>query len=204
MIKAKSLASRRSLGRVRSEASRLAILSAAKSVLDEMGADALTIERVAKEARASKPTIYKWWGDKQALLAEVYCVGSPVSTRDEPSQKGVREKLLGFYNSLWEIWSHKANAETTRWLFKSALSSDAATLAYKSEYYAARCKPVLRILEQAKSSGEIACDAELFLDMIVGFHMLRVLLDKPVGQDEIQRSVDILLYGAIQAGVGAA
>ena len=38
----------------------------------EEGIAGFSIEAVAKRARAGKPTIYKWWPGKTALLLDVY------------------------------------------------------------------------------------------------------------------------------------
>lgn len=57
-------------GRPRSEAARLAILAAAREELSERGYDKLTLDRVAARAGISKPTVYRWYRSKNALVAE--------------------------------------------------------------------------------------------------------------------------------------
>ena len=63
---------RRSIGAKRNPASAEAILEAAKTVLLEAGHAGFSIEAVARRARAGKPTIYRWWPSKAALLLDVY------------------------------------------------------------------------------------------------------------------------------------
>lgn len=46
------------------------ILDAARSVLSEQGYPGLTIEAVAAAAGVGKSTIYRWWPNKEALIAD--------------------------------------------------------------------------------------------------------------------------------------
>ena len=59
-----------SSGRPRSEAARLAILVAARDELSEHGYDKFAIDRVAVRAGVSKPTVYRRYPSKNALVAE--------------------------------------------------------------------------------------------------------------------------------------
>ena len=63
---------RKSIGARRNPDSAEAILEAAEAVLVEAGYAGFSIEAVARRARAGKPTIYRWWPSKAALLLEVY------------------------------------------------------------------------------------------------------------------------------------
>ena len=63
---------RRSIGARRNPESAEAILEAAEAVLLESGYAGFSIEAVARKARAGKPTIYRWWPSKAALLLDVY------------------------------------------------------------------------------------------------------------------------------------
>lgn len=63
---------RRSIGAQRNPDSAEAILDAAENVLAEEGYRGFSIEKVARRAKAGKPTIYRWWPSKAALLLDVY------------------------------------------------------------------------------------------------------------------------------------
>ena len=62
---------RRSIGSRRNPETQEAILEAAEALLLEGGVAGFSIEAVARRARAGKPTIYRWWPNKTALLLEV-------------------------------------------------------------------------------------------------------------------------------------
>jgi len=57
-------------GAPRNEQARIAILTAASELLASNGYDHLTIEGIAARAGVGKPTIYRWWSSKSALIAE--------------------------------------------------------------------------------------------------------------------------------------
>ena len=62
------------VGRPRSEAaeSHEAILDAVHEMLKEKPARELTMDAVAKRAKVGKPTLYKWWPSKAALVLAVF------------------------------------------------------------------------------------------------------------------------------------
>jgi AcrR family transcriptional regulator len=71
-LKSAKLRSRSSIGAVRSPQSTEAILEAAAAILEERGYRAFTMDALVERAGSSKPTIYRWWKNKGALLRDVY------------------------------------------------------------------------------------------------------------------------------------
>jgi len=63
---------RRSPGRPRSEQARLSILDSTLNLLGKNGFSALTIEAVAAHANVGKATVYRWWPNKAALIADAF------------------------------------------------------------------------------------------------------------------------------------
>jgi AcrR family transcriptional regulator len=59
-------------GRPRSETARAAILRSALSLLGKNGFADLTIEEVAANANVGKATVYRWWPNKAALIADAF------------------------------------------------------------------------------------------------------------------------------------
>ena len=62
----------KSLGRPRSEATRLQILNSTIKLLHENSIQAISIEAIAKEAGVSKATIYRWWDSKALLVIDAF------------------------------------------------------------------------------------------------------------------------------------
>src|SRR5579864_2079984 len=63
---------RRSPGRPRSEDSRKAILRSTLRLLQESGFPDLSIEAIAADADVGKATVYRWWPNKAALVADAF------------------------------------------------------------------------------------------------------------------------------------
>ncbi len=63
---------KRSPGRPRSEPARLAILRSTLKLLGKKGFSELTIEAVAAHAGVGKATVYRWWPNKAALIADAF------------------------------------------------------------------------------------------------------------------------------------
>jgi AcrR family transcriptional regulator len=59
-------------GRPRSEQARRAILRSTLKILGEQGFAELTIEDVAENASVGKATVYRWWRNKGALIADAF------------------------------------------------------------------------------------------------------------------------------------
>jgi len=54
-------------------ASHIAIMDAVYALLQEKSVRDLTMEEVAKRAKVGKPTLYKWWQTKAALVLAMLC-----------------------------------------------------------------------------------------------------------------------------------
>jgi AcrR family transcriptional regulator len=65
-------ARKRPPGRPRSEQARLAILRGTLQLLGENGFPDLTMEAVAAHAGVAKATVYRWWPNKAALIADAF------------------------------------------------------------------------------------------------------------------------------------
>lgn len=65
-------AKRGSIGARRNPATEAAILEAAAQIVAEKGIGGLSMEAVARRARAGKATLYRWWPTRGALLMAVY------------------------------------------------------------------------------------------------------------------------------------
>ena len=59
-------------GRPRSEHARHAILRSTLRILESSGFSELTIEDVAEQAGVGKTTVYRWWPNKGALIADAF------------------------------------------------------------------------------------------------------------------------------------
>lgn len=152
--------SRVSHGAVRSEETHRAIVEAAAEILEESGYAGFTLDAVVKRAGSSKPSIYRWWKNKAALIIEVYERSGESGL--VTSEKGnLRDELAGFLTALWHWWRATRAGEALRSIVAEA-QSDPQTLELLRDEFVDRRKNNLRvILQRACERGELRPDAEI-------------------------------------------
>ena len=170
---------RKSIGARRNPESADAILDAAEAVLREAGYAGFSIEAVARRARAGKPTIYRWWPSKAALLIEVYQRQKRVET---PDTGNIEDDLVGFLKNLFSHWRDTPSGNVFRSLVAEAQSDEAAAAALAGYSKGRRAHTGLMV-ERAKARGEVATDidTEIVADLIAAFawrHLLTNRLDE--------------------------
>ncbi|RJT35310.1 TetR/AcrR family transcriptional regulator [Mesorhizobium waimense] len=190
---------RRSIGARRNPDSADAILAAAEAVLAEAGYSGFSIEAVARRARAGKPTIYRWWPSKAALLLEVYQRGKRVAV---PDTGNLEEDLVGFLNNLFRHWRETSSGNVFRSLIAEAQSDETAAVALAG-YAGGRRAHTGRIIERAKTRGELAADIDsaLVADLVASYawkHLLTNRLDAP--EATIRKAVRYLTQGIAAPG----
>jgi AcrR family transcriptional regulator len=189
---------RKSIGARRNPDSAGAILDAAEAVLVEAGYAGFSIEAVARRARAGKPTIYRWWPSKAALLLEVYQRGKRV---DSPDTGNLEEDLVGFLKNLFSHWRLTSSGSVFRSLVAEA-QSDPTAAAALADYARGRRAHTGQMIERAKARGEVAADVDpaLVADLIASFAWTHLLTDR-LDEDEatIRKTVRYVMQG-IAAG----
>jgi AcrR family transcriptional regulator len=188
---------RKSIGARRNPDSAGAILAAAEAVLVEAGYSGFSIEAVARRARAGKPTIYRWWPSKAALLLEVYQRGKRV---DNPDTGNLEDDLVGFLKSLLSHWRETSSGSVFRSLVAEA-QSDPVAAAALADYAKGRRGHTGQMVERAKARGEVAqdVDATVVADLIASWawtHLLTNRLDED--ETRIRKTVRYLMQGIAQ------
>ncbi|MEI9416213.1 TetR/AcrR family transcriptional regulator [Mesorhizobium sp. Cs1321R2N1] len=190
---------RKSIGARRNPDSADAILEAAEAVLVEAGYAGFSIEAVARRARAGKPTIYRWWSSKAALLLEVYQRQKRV---DVPDTGKLEEDLVGFLTNLFSHWRETSSGSVFRSLIAEAQSDETAAEAL-ADYAGGRRAHTRQIIERAKARGEIASDIDpaVVADLVASYAW-RHLLTNRLGEPEatIRKVVRYLLQGIAAPG----
>ncbi|TPN42852.1 MULTISPECIES: TetR/AcrR family transcriptional regulator [unclassified Mesorhizobium] len=190
---------RKSIGARRNPDSAEAILEAAEAVLVEAGYAGFSIEAVARRARAGKPTIYRWWPSKAALLLEVYQRQKRV---DVPDTGKLEEDLVGFLENLFAHWRETSSGSVFRSLIAEAQTDETAATALAS-YASGRRAHTAQIIERAKARAEVAADIDpgVVADLVASYawrHLLTNRLDEP--EATIRKVVHYLLQGIAASG----
>nr|AXL05560.1 TetR family transcriptional regulator [uncultured bacterium] len=181
---------------------RAAVLTAAGRILLRDGVRAVTFDRVATEAGASKTTLYKWWPSPGALAAEAYFVQSrPVL--EFPDTGDVRTDLITQL-SAFVRWLKDEGAEQPMSELVGAAQLDPELARAWSETYAQPRRELARErLRVAQRQGQLREDADLdiIVDQLWGacYHRLLVL-KVPFDASIAARLVDHALYGSAPRG----
>lgn len=190
---------RKSIGARRNPDSADAILDAAEAVLLEAGYSGFSIEAVARRARAGKPTIYRWWPSKAALLINVYQRQKRFAYPDTGSLEG---DLAAFFRDLFANWRDTPSGSIFRSIIAEAQSDEAAASAL-AEYAESRRTQTAQMIERAKTRGEVAAgiDATLVADILSSFAWARLLTGRLNASDaELSSFVSCLMHGIKKGG----
>ena len=186
------------MGRPRSEAavSHAAIMDAVAGLLKELPARDLTMEAVAKRAGVGKPTLYKWWPSKAALILSMFqerfniISKLPETATEEEALRMRVKRLIAECHGLFG----KVVADL--------IAEGQADPSILKELYDNHIRPrraaTIAGIEHAVASGEFVAgtDPELLLDAIVAPIYLRLLLRHPALTEEYGNElVDRALLG---------
>ena len=189
---------RRGRGRRPAAEVRAAVLEAAGRILLHDGLPAVTFDRVATEAGASKMTLYKWWPSPGALAAEAYFTQS-ARTLDFPDTGDLRADLVAQLGAFVRWLTREGAAGPVSQLVGAAQLDPNLALAWSETYALPRRELARTRLAEAQRQGQLRPDADLdiIVDQLWGacYHRMLVL-QVPLDDEIVARLVDHALYGA--------
>lgn len=186
---------RRSIGARRNPASQEAILSAAADLIDELGPANFSLEAVAKRAHAGKPTIYRWWPSRVALLMDVYqrwklSIEFSLGT-------SVEDDLLLCFDQLLRFW-RETSAGATLSLIIAEAQSDEDSRAVLNRFLDTQRHHFVELLDRAEERGEIkgSDERKALFEAASAFVMQRLLLGRlDTDRDSLQAMAALLARG---------
>lgn len=192
-----TLPQRRSIGAQRNPNSEKAILKAAEEILRQEGYRGFSIEKVAKRARAGKPTIYRWWPSKAALLLDVYLSQKTVTYQDTGE---LEEDITRFILDLFRGWRETETGEIFRSMIAEA-QSDPEAGKVLSKYAEDRRKIFGTWIRTAQERGEADPEVcpETVADWIASWLWSHLLTDRlDATEDETRRAVQVVTRGILK------
>lgn len=175
--------------RPRSDTTHKAILAAASAILKEKGYAKLTIEGIARLSGAGKPTIYRWWPSKMAILIELY--DNETTKLLEIRQTGsLQDEVTQWFTILWDDWQHTVSGETYRSIL-AEIQTDPEGLEFFNRSYIPKRRAVLMdILRRAQARGELQSrNLESIVDYCCGFNWYYLLTHNVPTDDSIREVV---------------
>ena len=185
-------------GRPRSPETRAKILKAAYKMLNEVGFMDLTIEGVAARAEVGKPTIYRRWKTKSALLMDAFleAVNPELAFPDtgvvSEDFREQMKKIVKLMNS--------PRGEVLASVIGCGQADEELIAAFRENWLTPRRKDAKRIFQRGVERGELreGIDAEIVIDALYSPLFYRLLLKhQPLTDELVDELVDVVMQGAI-------
>ena len=188
---------KRSPGRPRSEQARVAILGSALKLLGENGFSDLTIEDVAAHANVGKATVYRWWPNKAALIADAFA-SSTTRKLHFPDTGSVRTDMSQQMRQLIKVFRSRRGRIVSAILGGGQSDRDLIA-AFRERFLWPRRREAYATLQRGIERGELRrnVDMDLLLDSLYGPIYMRFLIrhDK-LTPEFVDHLCELVLTGA--------
>ena len=175
---------RRGRPRSAAAASHDAILGAVYDLLHEKSVRDLTIEEIARRAGVGKPTIYKWWPSKAALVMDMLDehiledLPAPGARSAEEAIRSEVTELVRRFNG----FPGKVAME----ILAEGQSDPGVLQEYRDRYLSKRRAVATEVIERAQASGEFRKD---IVPVLQTAHAAAALVNQGALSDAITSSV---------------
>jgi AcrR family transcriptional regulator len=188
---------KRSPGRPRSEQARLAILRSTLKLLGKNGFSELTIEAVAAHAGVGKATVYRWWHNKAALIADAFA-SSTTRKLHFPDTGSVRTDMSQQMRQVIKIFCSRRGRIVSAILGGGQSDRDLIA-AFRERFLWPRRREAYATVRRGILRGELRkdLDLDLLLDSLYGPIYMRFLIrhDK-LTPDFVDSLCELVLGGA--------
>jgi AcrR family transcriptional regulator len=182
-------------GRPRDARNDRAILAAALAILQTDGYRSLTIEGVATRAGVGRPTIYRRWPSKPALVVAALVDSNRIAV-PAVDTGSLRQDLITVQRHQIELMDSPHNRRVTAGLVADLTADPELAETYVDRYLAPRRAEVWQILRRGVERGELAADADFAFvyDLLIGpLFMRAVVWGQPLAPEAAERTVDVIL-----------
>jgi AcrR family transcriptional regulator len=188
---------KRTPGRPRSEQARVSILRSTLKFLEKGGFSELTIESIAANANVGKATVYRWWPNKAALVADAFA-HSAVDKLHFPDTGALIDDMSQQMRQLVHILRSRRGRIVSAML--GAGQSDPSLLtAFRERFMLPRRKEAYSTLQRAIDRGELPAnqDLDLLLDSLYGAIYMRFLIRHDTLTDEFVNDLCQQVLGSL-------
>ena len=187
---------RRGPGRPRNAAHDESIVLAVRELLHKGGYGALTIDGVAARAGVGRPTVYRRWPSKAALV--IGALSDLAPTQPHPDTGSLRGDLLAIRQRQTELLDSPEGRRVLPGLAADVAENDQLHRVFQEQYVEPWRAAVEEAVGRAAERGEIAAraDARMVADVLTGPLFYRVLFaGEPVTDGALESAVDLVLSG---------
>lgn len=192
----KNQSKQHTVGRPRSEASKIAILNATIDLLEKSGYPNLTIEAIAAHAGVGKATIYRWWVNKAFLVLDAFLMTTDTHLHFL-EKTSIWENFRQQLYSLANVLNGPLGQTVVALVAESSDDSEFAKTFY-NHYLKPRREDAKVILDRAIAQKEIqtTINTDIVADMLYGPVYFRILVyKKKVDSQFIDTLVDQVMGG---------
>jgi AcrR family transcriptional regulator len=186
---------RRAPGRPRDARRDEAILRATMKILLADGYQALTIESVAADAGVGRPTIYRRWPSKPALVVAALVESARLAIPDVDTGS-LRSDLVAVQRHQIELMNAPMTRRVTAGLIADLASDLELAERYITEYLVPRRDAVWKVLERGIERGELVRGADLVFiyELLIGpLFMRAVVWGQRLAPDLAEATTDVVL-----------
>src|ERR1700691_1520332 len=146
-------------GRPRSEQARLSILRSTLQLLGKNGFSELTIEAVAAHAGVGKATVYRWWPNKAALIADAFAISTSRKLHF-PDTGSVRTDMSQQMRQLIKIFGSRRGRIVSA-ILAAGQSDQDVIAAFRERFLKPRRQEAYATLRRAVVRGELRRDVDM-------------------------------------------
>jgi AcrR family transcriptional regulator len=187
-------AQRRPPGRPRNAEAGKAILDATLQLLGEAGYAGLTIDGVAAHAGVGRPTIYRRWPNKAALV--IAALAQSTGLAPAPDTGSLRGDLLAVQNHQVALMNSAGFRRITPGLVADLSADPELAQTYLGQYITPRRASVWEALQRGIDRGELRPDVDFAFisDLLTGPLFYRtVVRGEPLERGLADETVDVVL-----------
>ncbi len=185
---------RRRPGRPRDPSHDKTILRSTLDILFESGYAGLTIDGVAARTGVGRPTIYRRWPSKPALV--IAALTQSIGLSPTPDTGALRDDLLAFQRQQVTMMGSAESRRITAGLVADLVADPELAQTYFDDYIGPRRRSVWDALQRGIDRGELRPDADfnLIYDLLLGpLFMRSIVRGEPLGPNVAEQTVDIVL-----------
>jgi AcrR family transcriptional regulator len=182
-------------GRPRDARNDAVILEAAREMLMDVGYRGLTIDGVAARAGVGRPTIYRRWQSKPALVVAAL-VGSARLALPEIDTGSLHDDLVAVLRHQVDLMTGSAARRVTAGLIADLATDPVLAESYVRDYLAPRRAIVWEVLQRAADRGELdeTADFAFIYDLLVGpLFMRAVVWGEPPAHDAAEQIATVIM-----------
>ena len=181
-------------GRPRDPGYDKTILDATLEILFDKGYAGLTIDGVAARTGVGRPTIYRRWSSKPALV--IAALTQSIGLSPTPDTGALRDDLLAFQREQLKMMDRPESRRITVGLVADLVGHPELAERYFGDYIRPRQESVWQALERGIERGELRPDADftLIYDLLLGPLFVRsVVRGEPLDPELAAQTVDLVL-----------